>query len=94
MLPIQLFSPGVIAEIIRRQPQSKERTSFAWQIAVGTAVARTTAVEIDDRGVLTVRARDAQWAREVKRASPTILARMQHLLGADAVTSMKVDAPR
>ena len=94
MLPIQQFSPGVLAEIIRRQPPSKERTTFAWQMAVGTAVARTTAVEIDERGVLTIRARDAHWAREVKRAFPTILARMQHLLGADAVTGMKVDAPR
>jgi predicted nucleic acid-binding Zn ribbon protein len=94
MLPIQQFSPGVIAEIIRRQPPSKERTTFAWQIAVGTAVARTAAVEIDEHGALTVRARDAHWAREIKRASPTILARMQHLLGAETVTAMKVDAPR
>lgn len=89
MLPIQRFSGGVIAEIIRRQPASKERTAFAWQIAVGPAIARTTTVEIVD-GVLRVSARDGRWGQEVTRAAATILARMQHLLGEHAVTSLKV----
>ena len=89
MIPIQHFSGGVLAEIVRRQPPSAERTAFAWQIAVGPAVARTTTVEVID-GVLSVTARDAQWGREVDRAAPTILPRMQHLLGAQAVTSLKV----
>jgi predicted nucleic acid-binding Zn ribbon protein len=89
MVPIQLFSGGVLAELIRRQPASKERTAFAWQIAVGPAVARTTTAEVVD-GVLHVLARDAHWGREVDRAAPTILARMQHLLGAQTVTALKV----
>lgn len=91
MLPIQQFSPGVLAEIIRRQPASKERTAFAWQVAVGPALARTTTVEIVD-GVLHVVARDSQWGREVHRARDTILLRMQHLLGPSAVTQITVQA--
>lgn len=89
MIPIQHFSSGVLAEIVRRQPPSAERTSFAWQLAVGPAVARTTRVEMVN-GVLQVVARDAHWGREVTRAAATILPRMQHLLGAQTVTAMKV----
>ena len=89
MIPIQHFSAGVLAGIVRRQPASRERTTFAWHIAVGPALARSTTVEIVD-GVLQVSARDAQWGREISRAAPTILARMQHLLGAEAVTRLSV----
>jgi predicted nucleic acid-binding Zn ribbon protein len=84
MIPIQQFASGVVAEIIRRQPASKERTGFAWQLAVGPALARVTTVELAD-GVLTVRAHDPRWMREIRRATDTILARMQHLLGQDAL---------
>jgi predicted nucleic acid-binding Zn ribbon protein len=93
MLPIQHFSSSVLAEIVRRQPASRERTTFAWQVAVGPALARTTSVDIVD-GVLHVTARDAQWAAAVERAAATIVPRMQHLLGAQAVRSLKVVAPR
>ena len=89
MLPIQQFASGVLAEIIRRQPPSQERTAFAWQVAAGAALARTSSVELSD-GVLTVRARDARWAREIERAADTIVMRMQHLLGPDAVVRLNV----
>ena len=84
MIPIQTFASGVLAEIVRRQPASKQRTAFAWQLAVGPALARVTTVELVD-GVLAVRAHDARWTREIRRAADTILPRMQHLLGPDAV---------
>jgi hypothetical protein len=90
MISIHQFSSGVLAEVIRRQPPSKERTAFAWQIAVGSAVARKTNVELVDR-VLKVSARGADWAREVGRATPTILARMQHLLGPESVLQICVN---
>jgi predicted nucleic acid-binding Zn ribbon protein len=84
MVPLQNFATRVVADVIRRQPPSPARTTFAWQIAVGPALARSTTVELQE-GVLTVRTRHPQWAREVDRASDTILQRMQHLLGASAV---------
>jgi predicted nucleic acid-binding Zn ribbon protein len=89
MIPLQDFANGVLAEVIRRQPPSPGRTTFAWQIAVGAALARTTSVELHD-GVLTVRARDPRWAAEVTRASDTILARMRRLLGPAAVRAIHV----
>jgi predicted nucleic acid-binding Zn ribbon protein len=89
MIPIQHFSSGVLAEIVRRQAPSKARTAFAWQIAVGPAIARSTSVEAVD-GVLHVHPRDARWGQEIRRAAPTILQRMRHLLGDQALRSIKV----
>ena len=93
MIPLQQFSSGVLAEVVRRQPPSAARTNFAWQIAVGPALARTTSIELTD-GVLSVSTRDAHWAQAVERAAETILPRMQHLLGADAVKAIHVNRSR
>ena len=89
MVPLQNFATGVVAEIVRRQPPSPARTSFAWTVAVGPALARSTTATLSD-GVLTVRARDARWTKEIERAGDTILRRMQHLLGANSVVRIDV----
>jgi predicted nucleic acid-binding Zn ribbon protein len=85
MVPVQSFSSGVLAEIVRRQPASKERTNFAWQLAVGQALARATTVELRD-GVLTVRAVDRRWIQEIDRAKASVMMKMQNILGGDQVT--------
>jgi Dna[CI] antecedent, DciA len=85
MIPLQSFSSGVIAEIVRRQPASKERTNFAWQLAVGPALARATTVDLTD-GVLTVRAVDRRWMQEIDRAKGNVMLKMQNILGSDQVT--------
>ena len=82
------FAPAVLADIIRRQPASRERTTFAWTMAVGPALARVTTVELRDR-TLVVTARDARWAKEIGRASDTILARVRYLVG-DSVERIDV----
>ncbi len=84
MISLQNFSSGVLAEIVRRQPASKDRTNFAWQLAVGQALARVTTVELSD-GVLSVRAVDRRWIREIERARESVMEKMQHLLGTDQV---------
>lgn len=89
MIPLQNFASGVLAEVIRRQPSSPARTTFAWQIAAGAALSRASTVVLQE-GVLTVCARDQRWTPELKRASSIILPRLQHLLGADAVRRMRV----
>ena len=90
MQPIQQFSGHVLSELIRRQPASQGKTAFAWQMAVGPALARVTAVELAG-GVLRVRVSDARWLVEVRRARPLVLARLQQLLGPDAVSRIDVD---
>lgn len=89
MVPLQNFATGVIADVIRRQPPSPGRTTFAWTVAVGPALARSATVSLIDR-ILHVRPRDARWATEIARASPTILARLQHLLGRDSVLRIEI----
>jgi predicted nucleic acid-binding Zn ribbon protein len=79
-------APAVLAELIRRQPASKERTAFAWSVAVGPALARVTTVELRE-GVLVVVPRDVRWAKEIERAKGTILVRLHQLLG-DAVSDL------
>jgi len=87
MIQLHDFATGVLADLIRRQPASKERTAFAWQLAVGPALARVTAVDLVD-GVLTVSAADPRWVHEVLRARESVLRKMQHVLGADQVTQV------
>ena len=87
MIPIQTFSSGVLAEIVRRQPGSPARTSFAWQLAVGPALARVTTVSLTGT-TLQVRAIDARWLAEIERARATILPKMQALVGKDHVTKI------
>ena len=91
MQPLQSFAPAVLAEIIRRQPASKERTDFAWSVAVGPALARVTTVELRNRNMI-VCARDVQWARELERARDTILPRLQMLLGRETVKGLYINA--
>lgn len=91
MQAFQSFAPAVLAEIIRRQPASKQRTDFAWSVAVGPALARVTTVELRNRNII-VCARDVQWARELERARDTILPRLQMLLGHETVKGLYINA--
>jgi predicted nucleic acid-binding Zn ribbon protein len=87
MRAIQSFSGGVLADILRRQPASRERTRLAWQLAVGPALARVTSVEMDGT-TLTVSAQDARWLKEIDRARAAILPRLQQMLGRDSITQI------
>jgi predicted nucleic acid-binding Zn ribbon protein len=89
MIPVQDFSQSVLAQIVRRQPPSPARTNFAWQLAVGQAVARATTVELKD-GVLTVRAVDRRWIQEIGRARAGVLQKLQLLLGKDQVSRINL----
>jgi predicted nucleic acid-binding Zn ribbon protein len=84
---IQTFAGGVLAEVVRRQPASPARTTFAWQLAVGPALARMTSVELEGT-TLRVNATDARWLKEIERARAIILQKLQHVLGPEAVTKI------
>jgi predicted nucleic acid-binding Zn ribbon protein len=81
--------PGALVEIMRAAPLSAGKVDLAWRAAVGSAVERVTAVRLEGR-VLLVEAASPAWAREVLRASPVILARLQTLLGKDTIASLTV----
>lgn len=88
MAHFQRLSAEIVAGIIQRQPASKSKTAFAWQLAVGPVLARVTTVELTD-GVLVVRSADARWTQEIRRAADVILPRLQQLLGPDAVRRLE-----
>ncbi len=88
MRSIQTFAGGVLAQVVRRQPASPGRTQFAWQLAVGPALARATSVELEGT-TLAVRSTDPRWLKEIDRAKTTILPKLQQLLGEDQVTKIR-----
>ena len=91
MIRADRLIPAVLAEVIRKAPLCPEKVEFAWRAAVGSAMDRVTTVQLDDAGVLHVRAADAHWAREVKRSARLILKRLEGLLGAGVVKRLKAD---
>jgi predicted nucleic acid-binding Zn ribbon protein len=82
--------PSVLADVIRKAPLCPEKVNFAWRHSVGPAIQRMTSVRLDHHGVLHVTAADAHWAREVRRATPLILKRLETMLGAGTVATIKV----
>jgi hypothetical protein len=87
--PIGRSVPLVLASLLRNTPLSPGKVDFAWKTAVGSALERATSVKLEN-GVLLVEAASRQWAREVMRASPLILRRMQTLLGTDAIREISL----
>ena len=88
MRSIQTFAGGVLAEIVQRQPPSPARTAFAWQLAVGPALARVTSVELEGT-TLRVCSADPRWLEEIDRARGTVLPKIRELLGAETVTRIR-----
>jgi hypothetical protein len=74
---------------MRATPLSTGKVNFAWGVVVGAAMRRATSVRLEDTKLL-VDATTPQWAREVTRAAPMILSRLQALLGAKTITGIRV----
>lgn len=89
MTPAHHILPGVVAEMIRRQPLSPAKVDFAWRTAAGAAVARATRVELRDDGVLLVFIADLRWRREIEPALGMLRPKLATLLG-DAVRWIEV----
>jgi predicted nucleic acid-binding Zn ribbon protein len=89
MQPIAQEMPRAIAASVRQAPLSPGKVEFAWRSAVGTALARASAVRLEGT-VLLVDAQSAQWASAIMRSSPIILSRLQAVLGPDAVHEIRL----
>lgn len=87
--PIGQVLPGALAQIVRQAPLSAGKVDFAWRSAVGTQMARVSAVRLED-GVLLVEVQTAQWGSAIMRASGLILSRIQSMLGSDAVRELRI----
>jgi hypothetical protein len=89
MVPVHAVVPAVLAEVLSKAPLTQEKVAFAWRHAVGQNMDRITMVDLRD-GVLVVRARDAQWRREVERAIPIVRPRLDAVLGAGVIRRIEV----
>ena len=89
MRPLNQAVPGALAELLRSAPLSQGKVGFAWRTAVGPAMDRVTSVRLEGRA-LVVAADGPQWAREIARSSTIILARLQTMLGSDAVERIEI----
>jgi len=89
MRPLTHALPGALAALLRDVPNSPGKVDFAWKVAVGAAVERITSVRLENQ-VLIVEVPDRNWDREIARSTPVILARLQSLLGHDAVTGIQI----
>jgi predicted nucleic acid-binding Zn ribbon protein len=85
--------PGALVELLRGAPLSQGKVAFAWRAAVGAALERATAVRLAEGGVLVVETTSTQWSRELQRSAPTILARLETLLGPGVVRQIQTRTP-
>ena len=85
---LQTILPRALAELLRHGPLSQGKLELAWRTAVGDGLSRVTTVRLQPDGVVDVLPADARWHRELKRSSNMILARLNSLLGPNAVTRL------
>jgi predicted nucleic acid-binding Zn ribbon protein len=90
MQAISSTATSVIRGILAEQPHSPAKIRFAWQMAAGRALARAGHVECRADGVLAIHANGEAWRRELRRARPMLLRRLNELLGPDVVTELRV----
>jgi hypothetical protein len=83
--------PSALAHLLQAAPLSQGKVEFAWSMAVGKALQRATSVRLDGNR-LVVEAASPQWVREIARARPMILDRLQAYLGPGTVAAMDVRA--
>jgi hypothetical protein len=93
MVPVQQCVPEVLAELLRDQPTSPGKVTFAWRIAVGAAVDRVTTVVLGENGVLRVAIVDPHWRKEIERSAGLIGSRLDRLLGIGVVRRIVVGTP-
>jgi Dna[CI] antecedent DciA-like protein len=92
VIAVQRVLPGVLIELVRRQPTSPAKVDFAWRTSVGPAIARASNVALGDDGTLTVTVADPRWRREISHNLPLVRARLERLLG-DVVTAIVLAEP-
>jgi hypothetical protein len=84
--------PAVLSDILRSQPVTPAKVDFAWRRAAGPALARIATLALGVDGTLHVEVETKQWKRELDRAAPLLLARLEPILGPQTVRRLDVRA--
>lgn len=77
--------PGVVAEVVRKAPLTEDKVAFAWRLAVGPALGKSTTVKLGADGTLYVRAESQAWIDSIRSSIGLIRSRLAHFLGETAV---------
>jgi Dna[CI] antecedent, DciA len=91
MIPANKVMPGVVAEIIRKAPLTDAKVAFAWRLAVGPALGKSTSVRLADDGTLYIKAESPAWIDSIRASIGLIRSRLAHYLGDDAVKRMSYE---
>jgi predicted nucleic acid-binding Zn ribbon protein len=83
--------PSALVHLLQAAPVSQGKVEFAWSMAVGKALQRATNVRLDGNRLM-VDAASTEWVREITRARPIILQRLQAYLGKKTVAAIVVRA--
>ncbi|HWI16394.1 MAG TPA: DUF721 domain-containing protein [Vicinamibacterales bacterium] len=85
MVPANKVMPGIVAEIIRKAPLTDEKVAFAWRLAVGPALDKSTTVRLGADGTLYIKADSQAWIDSIRSSIGLIRSRLAHFLGDDAI---------
>ena len=77
--------PAVVAEVVRKAPLNEAKVAFAWRLAVGPALDKSTSVRLAPDGTLHVRAESKAWQDSIRASVGLIRSRLAHFLGDDVV---------
>ena len=80
----------MVARIVRPAPLSSEKVLFAWRVAAGSVLARTTQVRLRADGCLLVQLQDERWRPEIERAVAVLRERMAAMLGGDVCREIRL----
>jgi hypothetical protein len=85
VIPASKVMPAVLAEVIRKAPLCDDKVAFAWRLAVGPAMDKSTKVRLAEDGTLYVRGESQAWLDSVRASVGLIRSRLAHYLGDTAV---------
>jgi predicted nucleic acid-binding Zn ribbon protein len=86
---LDIMAPRALRLALAQQPTTSGKVLFAWSICAGSALARSATASWRD-GVLSLDAKSETWRRELVRARPLLLKRLEALLGPDVVRSLQI----
>jgi predicted nucleic acid-binding Zn ribbon protein len=92
MQRLQVAATRALQQLLARQPTTPAKVACAWRIAAGPALSRAATSRWNDDGTLSVRARDAAWLAELRRARPILAERLRQLLGPDVVQRLVIES--
>ncbi|HYE85927.1 MAG TPA: DUF721 domain-containing protein [Vicinamibacterales bacterium] len=85
MIQANKVLPGIVAEVIRKAPLTEAKVAFAWRLAVGPTLGKSTRARLADDGTLYIQGESQAWIDSVRASIGLIRSRLAHFLGENAI---------